>query len=413
MLRHTAHPTEPRYEVLALFTVSMIAASLVVVAIGTLLPYVATAFPNERAHIGLVVTAILLGGTFSNAFTGAATDRFGDKAVLIACGLVMGLSLIAASAVPSFNWMLAWFIVYGAAFAAINPVGSHAILFFFKPEERGLAMGVRQMGMPLGGVIGAIVLSTAGEYVGYRGALAIAGILVLIVMMAAAALYREPPQLYGKPVRAGVLLEDVLRIGRDRRLMLVTLVCIALFASQVALMGFFPWTLVNQAHTTPEFASLVFVITQFAAAAARIFWGWCSDRVFHGHRVLPLAITCVLCALAAICVANVAHMPIPVLAAVAVLLGFSAEGWFGVAIVAMAEIGGEEQAGSALGFGLTWIFAAGVLTPPLFQLVMQHAGIPAAWHTLAIVSLLGLVPAAGVIGPAKTQGSVSRPRPIS
>ena len=59
MLRHAAHPMESRYEILGLFTVSMIAASLVVVAIGTLLPYVSQAFPSERAHVGLLGYGVL------------------------------------------------------------------------------------------------------------------------------------------------------------------------------------------------------------------------------------------------------------------------------------------------------------------------------------------------------------------
>jgi len=399
VLRHTAHPTESRYEILGLFTTSMIAASLVVMAIGTLLPYIARAFPQSAAHISLIVTALLLGDALSNALSGAATDRFGDKAILIVCGALMGITLIAAATVQSFWWVVAWFFIYGVTFAAMNPVGSHAILFFFKPEERGLAMGVRQMGMPLGGVAGAIILSTAGEYYGYRGALVIAGILVFIVTLGCAALYREPSALYGKPVKAGVMFEDMLRIGRDTRLILLTLISIMLFAAQVALMSFFPWTLVHQAHMSVGFAALVFVVTQFAAAAGRMVWGWASDRLFQGRRVLPLLITCLLCALSAFAVAHIGSMPAPALAGVAVAIGFSAEGWFGVAVVAMAEVGGTEHAGSALGFGLTWVMLAGVFVPAAFQALMQSVGIPTAWYAVALLCLLGTIPStAAIIG---------------
>ncbi len=401
MLRDTAHPNEPRYEVLALFTAAMIAASFIVVAVGTLLPYIGQAFPQERAHLSFLVTALLFGAFLTNAVGGAATDRFGDKAVLIVCGAAMGISLIAASTIESFWWVAAWFVVYGMAFAGINPVGSHAILFFFKPDERGVAMGIRQMGMPLGGVLGAIVISICGDLYGYRAALGITGALVLIITISCAVLYREPKELLGKPIRAGVLFKDMLRMGREPRLIFITLLCIVLFTAQIALMGFFPLTLVREAHVSAGFASLVFVITQFAAAAARLLWGWASDRIFHGGRIVPMAISCILCALSALAVAAVAGMPIPVLAGVAVALGFSAEGWFGLAIVAIAEVGGEEHAGSALGFALTWVFAAGVIAPALFQWLMQSAGAPAAWHALAILTLLGIAPAAASIALGK------------
>jgi MFS family permease len=397
MLRHTAHPTESRYEILGLFTVSMIAASLLIVAIGTLLPYISNAFPQERSHISLLVTAFFVGSTLLTAMSGAATDRFGDKAVLIVCGIVMGGALIACAAYSSFVSLVAGLFVYGIGYAAINPVGSHAILFFFKPEERGLAMGVRQMGVPLGGVAGAIVISTAAEYYGYRGALFVTGLIVLVVTLGAAALYREPPQLYGQPVRAGVLFEDMLHLAREPRLLLITITAMILFAVQVALMAFFPWTLVNEVHVSAGFAALVFVIAQFAAAAGRLAWGWISDRVFHGGRVLPLAITCVLCALAALAVAGLRGMPLPALAGVAVLLGAAAEGWFGLAIVAMAEVGGEQHAGNALGFGLSWVMAMAIAAPLAFQWIMQNFGIPAAWHALAVLSIAGVIPAAAAI----------------
>ncbi len=392
MLRQTAHPTESRYEILGLFTASMIAASMILVAVGALLPYVTKAFPADTAHISVLITALLLGSTLTTAISGAATDRFGDKAVLIACGIIMGCALLAAAAIPSFTWLAVWFMIYGIGFAAINPVGSHAILFFFKPQERGLAMGVRQMGTPLGGVLGAIVIAIAADAFGYRGALVVAGIIVLIVTLGAAALYREPAQLHGMPVRVGVLFKDILLIGREPRLILITLTSIVLFAAQVALMGFFPLTLVRVLHVSPSFACLVFVITQFAAAAGRLAWGWISDRIFHGRRMMPLTITCILCAIAALVVAEVGSLPMSALAGVAVLLGISAEGWFGIAVVAMAEVGGETHAGSALGFGLTWVMATGIITPALFQGIMQTAGIPAAWHALAVLSLCGVIP---------------------
>lgn len=406
MLRHTAHPTESRYEILGLFTVSMIAASMLLVAVGTLLPYVSDAFSRDRSHVSLLVTAFFVGSTLLTAASGTATDRFGDKAVLIACGIVMGAALILSAAFYSFSWVVFCMFVYGVGYAAMNPVGSHAILFFFKPEERGLAMGVRQMGVPMGGVAGAILISTAAEYYGYRGAFLVTGILVLVVTLACAALYREPPQLYGQPVRAGVLVKDLLGMAREPRLLLITLTCMVLFTAQVALMAFFPWTLVHEIHVSSGFAALVFVVAQFAGAMGRLAWGWLSDRVFHGGRLLPLAITCVLCALGALAVSDVRGMPLAALAGVAVLLGAAAEGWFGLAIVAMAEVGGEQHAGSALGVGLTWVMATAIVTPTAFQSVMQNAGIPNAWHALALLCLAGVLPAAGAI-------ALARVRPLS
>jgi len=90
-------------------------------------------------------------------------------------------------------------------------------------------------------------------------------------------------------------------------------------------------------------------------------------------------------------------MPPAALAGIAVVLGASVEGWFGLSVLAMAEVGGEEHAGSALGFGMTWVMLAGVAVPALFQSVMQSSGTPAAWNAIALLSLAGVIPAGAAI----------------
>jgi hypothetical protein len=72
----------------------------------------------------------------------------------------------------------------------------------------------------------------------------------------------------------------------------------------------------------------------------------------------------------------------------------------------MAEVGGEEHAGSALGVGLTWVMATAIVTPTAFQWTMQNVGIPTAWHALALLCLAGVLPAAGAI-------ALARARPLS
>ena len=77
----------------------------------------------------------------------------------------------------------------------------------------------------------------------------------------------------------------------------------------------------------------------------------------------------------------------------AAALGFTAEGWLGVSVIGFAEIGGEERSGSALGVGLTWTLLAAFATPALFGALAQVHGFEVAWRCLAILQLLGVVPA--------------------
>ena len=74
------------------------------------------------------------------------------------------------------------------------------------------------------------------------------------------------------------------------------------------------------------------------------------------------------------------------------ILGVSAAGWNGLMAAALAEVGGTERAASALGLGLTAIFAASAVAPSLFGAVADHTSLPAAWAVNAAIVLLGLAP---------------------
>ncbi|HEY5349134.1 MAG TPA: MFS transporter, partial [Candidatus Lustribacter sp.] len=162
---------ESRYEVLALFAGAMVAASLFAVSTGTVTPFLQSAFHLGQTQAGMILSVQMIGSLLATAVAGALTDRFGDKAVVLWSGWFMGVALICAAAVYDFHWVLLWLMIYGIGFAAVTPAGSHAIVFFFKKEDRGFAMGVRQCGMPLAGVIGSILLPAIALRFDYQWAL--------------------------------------------------------------------------------------------------------------------------------------------------------------------------------------------------------------------------------------------------
>jgi MFS family permease len=382
---------ESRYEVLALFTIAMIGGSFFVMATGTMMPYFQSALHLGQAQLGTILSVQLAGSLLMTAVAGMFTDRFGDKAILLWTGTLMGAALLAASAVHSFTWLLCWLLVYGIGFAAVTPAGSHAIIFFFTKKERGFAMGVRQCGIPLAGVFGSIALPAIAARFDYQWALAAAGVLTFTACAIASYLYREPEELEGERVSLRAMLAEMVAIARDVRLILLTITSIMLIFAQFTVMGFLTLTLVNEASYAVPAAVVMFTLSQIAAVAGRIVWGWSSDALFRGSRALPLALACVLSAAVAVAVSRLSpSMAGWTVATVVILLGFVAEGWFGVAVLGFAEIGGEEHSGSALGVALTWLFVAAFAAPMLFGALAEVRGYAFAWQMLAIVQLLGI-----------------------
>jgi MFS family permease len=385
---------ESRYEVLALFAGAMVAASLFAVSTGTITPFLQSAFHLGQTQIGLVLSVQLIGSLLATAVAGALTDRFGDKAVVLWSGWFMGIALICAAAVYDFHWVLLWLMLYGIGFAAVTPAGSHAIVFFFKKEDRGFAMGVRQCGLPLAGVIGSVLLPAVALHFDYQWALVVAGLVTIVTCTIASALYREPKELEGESVSLRAMFLEMVQISRDARLILMTLTSMALVCAQMAMLAFLTLTLVHEAGYAVGFAVGIFTLSQVAAIGGRLSWGRWSDTFFRGSRAIPLAAVCVVTALALGALSLVTpQTPLWAVVVLALVMGFSAEGWFGLSVIAFAEIGGEEHSGSALGASLTWVFFAAFVSPTVFGALAQAHGYPFAWRSLAVLAIAGVLPA--------------------
>lgn len=385
---------ESPYEVLALFTTAMVGASLLITATGALMPFFSTALNLGQTQLGLILSIQLLGSVAMTSVAGLLTDRFGDKTVVLWSGVLMGAALMAAALFQNYAWLILTLAIYGVGYAAVTPAGSHAIIFFFKKADRGLAMGVRQCGVPLAGIVGSLLLPAIATRFDYRAALLAAGVVTLLAGTLASKLYREPHELQGERVPVREMLVEMIQIAREARLILLTLTSMVLICGQFALLGFLTLTLTHQAGYGVPLAVGLFTVSQAGAVGGRLAWGWMSDHWFGGSRTLPLALACVLVAIIALGFAAITpDLQLGLAVLLALAIGFAAEGWLGLGVIGMAEIGGEEHSGSALGVGLSWTLAAAFVTPTLFGALVEAHGFPFAWRALAIFEFAGVVPA--------------------
>ncbi|HLX25844.1 MAG TPA: hypothetical protein VKR05_02535, partial [Candidatus Cybelea sp.] len=183
-------------------------------------------------------------------------------------------------------------------------------------------------------------------------------------------------------------------IARDVRLAFMTITSMILICAQLAVMAFLCLTLTHEANYGLALAIVMFTVSQLGAIAGRIFWGWASDKIFRGSRPMTLVAVCVITAGATLAVSLVTPgLDVWIVGCICIAVGFMAEGWFGVAVLGFAEIGGEEHSGSALGVALTWAFLAAFIAPTLFGAVAQIYGFSLAWRALAFLTLAGIPPA--------------------
>ncbi|HZX68192.1 MAG TPA: MFS transporter [Candidatus Elarobacter sp.] len=372
-------------------TTAQAGASVVQQALGSLSPTFVATFGLTKAQLGVIFTALMLGSALFVGVAGLLTDRWGERHVMLWSGALMAGALLAASLVQAYPWLVGCIFVFGAAYAASTPAGGRAVLAWFD-RDRGFAMGIRQTGVPVGGLIGALTLPLFAHAFGYRVAFVFAAVIVIVTTLIAILGYREAPDDGGPQTSSAAIVRGMRVLARDPRLIGVTATCMILVSVQLAMNAFVTVTGVSIVGTSAAVAAIAFACAQGAAACGRLSWGYISDRVLGGERLVPFAIICVLAAAATATLAFLQPGSVVLLFAAAIVLGLSGAGWNGLMAAALAEVGGVERAASALGIALTAIFLASSIAPTAFGSLADHTSLRVAWLTIAALALVGVVP---------------------
>lgn len=72
--------------------------------------------------------------------------------------ILLGSSLLLTNIVSGFNGLLFVLLLIGMFYSVSQPGGSKVILKWFPKENRGLAMGIRQAGIPIGGTLAGVLI---------------------------------------------------------------------------------------------------------------------------------------------------------------------------------------------------------------------------------------------------------------
>ena len=372
-------------------TMAQAGASVVQQALGSLSPILVETFGISKGQLGAVFTSMMIGSMAFTALAGALTDRWGERRMVLLSGVVMALALAGAAVWENYAWLVTCMVLFGIGYASSTPAGGRAILAWFD-KDRGFAMGIRQTGVPIGGLVGALTLPVFAAHFGYRWSFLYAAVLVMIPTLIAYFGYQESPGDGAPPMTLRSVVRGMRALLREPRLFAVMATCMVLVASQLAMNAFVAVTAVNVVGTTAFVGALALACGQAAAGIGRLAWGYTSDRVFHGERLVPFAIICVLAALAATSLALLGRGALVPLMLGTAVLGFSGAGWNGLFAAALAEVGGVDRAASAIGIGLTGIFLASAVAPTAFGVLADHTALRVAWAVVAALALLGVIP---------------------
>ncbi len=379
-----------RWYALGMTTLGQAAANILASAFGPLAPFLQADLHISRAEVGLVATAMSLTAAPSALFGGRAADRVGERRVLILSGVMGVLAAIAVSASVGFWSLVVTCLFLGLGNGIQNPAGSAAVMRWFPQHQRGLAMGIRQTGVPIGGMLAAGVAPVLALYYGWRAAYLASGVLSLLGVVLTIVAYFDPLRRVGAAV---VPVRSFRELTRDPRLLRLALVFGCQVFTQMAATTYFVLFLHESLGASVVTAGALFVVVNVAAMVARIGWGLVSDRQFRGKRrpVLVLIVVLTICSSLGAALLP-AHTPLWIVALLSILFGVSAFAWTGILGTLVVEVVGAESAGSAISLVQVLSTPATLFSPPLFGLLADLSGsYRASWLVLSGIGMIGLL----------------------
>ncbi|HET7645374.1 MAG TPA: MFS transporter [Candidatus Limnocylindria bacterium] len=343
----------------------------------------------------LLVSAPIVGILLTLIAWGAAADRWGERVVL-GVGLAgAGASALGAAGVDGLlaRWILLFAV--GATSSAIHAASGRLILGWFAASQRGLAMGIRQMGQPLGVGVAALVLPPLAA-AGLAPPLMALGAGCLVSAVLVALLVRDPARPSREPgaerPRSPYREAYLWRIHLASALLVVPQWAVAVFAFDF---------LVTARGWSIGGAGTLLAVTALLGAGSRLAAGSWSDRVrsrLGPMRAVAVVIGAVMVALAVTAVADVAGTVVVLALAAVVTVSPN-----GLAFTAVAERAGSRWAGRALGIQNTFQnLVAGAAAPPLAVLI-GLAGGGTTGYGLAFAVVAGLPFLAAVAVPARDE----------
>ncbi|BBZ74308.1 MFS transporter [Mycobacterium paraseoulense] len=373
-----------RWSVMGISLVATASSFLFINGIAFLIPSLQTARGIPLDEAGLLSSMPSWGMVVTLVLWGYVLDRVGERVVMTAGLALTAVAAYAAASAHSMVLMAVYLFLGGMAAASCNTASGRLVSAWFPPQQRGVAMGVRQTAQPLGIAVGALVIPELAEH-GPGAGLKFAALACALGAVASAVGIIDPPRKprekasdneLASPYRGSLVLW---RIHTVAGLMMVP---------QTVTVTFMLVWLIRNLHWSVAAAGSLVTLSQVLGAIGRVLVGRWSDRV--GSRMRPVRVIAAAAAVTLFLLSWADFLnsmyQAPLMVAISVIAMLDN----GLEATAVTEFAGPFWSGRALGIQNTTQRVLAAAAPPLFGALITAAKYPNAWI------LCGLFPAVAV-----------------
>lgn len=380
-----------RWVILSVTTFTQSTIAFITQGIGTLAPFLVVGLGLSKTQVGFAGGAVNVGMILTALLAGRAVDMWGEKKVLVVGGLTTGGAILLASFSNSFPTLIALLMFTGLWAATSTPAGSKAIMTWFPFSQRAMALGIRQTGVPLGGLVAALIIPPIAIHYGWQMAMATMSAGAIFGAGVCQVTCRDHPVEVGSTkVKKGRQWTHLLR---NKNIWLVGLTGMTFVASQFIIITYLVLYLHDKTGLSIALASRFLALVQFGGMAGRVFWGYISDTLFQGKRKPVLGLIGIIAAGMALAMVFLTQTtPLWIVGLATWTFGFTAIGWNGIFVTMLSEMAGKDQSGTAVGMGLTLLQLGVLMFPPAFGLLVDRSGsYETSWIGLSLLMGFGVL----------------------
>lgn len=387
---HITPASNPWKRRLPILTLAHVVGTLHISSLVVMAPVIKEDLSLSFAQFGLVVTAYSIGQITGSLPAGNLADRVGVGWALVAAHVLLIAGALMLTQTTGLWLAFASMVVTGWGYSIVNPATAKGVFESFPPSRRGTAMGIKQTGVPLGGVIAATLGAFATGGAWHWITVAVAALTV--AGGAACLLIVEKPKPRVKAVsrsRFGTLGE----VAKDFNFGRFVISNMMFNVGQNNFFAYLTLFVREAAQVSQELAGACYGIAQTASVVGRLGWGAISDFLFKGRRK---RLTVAIGASAAVFLATMAAIEpragMTVAVALSVLLGLTIASYAPLMQTMAVEGVQPRLVGSATGYNLVGTYIGSIAGPPLFGWVVDITGMfDSGWYMCAALVGVGVL----------------------
>lgn len=378
-----------RWVILLVATLSQTAATFVTYGMGPVASFYQMEWHLTSFQTGLIVSAVNIGPIFSMLLFGYLMDKKGEKQIIGWGSLLLGLSALLLIPVNHYTTLLLVLIVVGIWYGSAQTGGSTAIVKWFPDKHRGLAIGIRQTGIPIGGALASTVLTYLYQHHHLssvhlaQGLMAIGGGLLFLL------LYKEPKQHDTATAPLIPFKEKMRAIRHNRALYPLFFVGMVMMSLQMIIIAHFMSYLHHEGGYSLTEAGRYLSLILLGGMLGRIVLAWMSDHYFAQKREPLLVLVMVATFLMVGCLPFVIHSE-GLMIVFCSVFGFLALGWYSIYITCVTEQSDSQAVGLTVSAALTINQFFIVLAPTVYGLLVAvFSSYQLALDVIAVMVILG------------------------